>query len=301
MWLSNQKENYCSKALFKSKCSELRENRKQKHLIEFITKSEENANNLPPQAPSSTANTSQYAIRNSRNHSSNKSSKSPSPALKSSRSSPISIHFHKCENKSCLSSSNKEETESGYCGMPHSPSQSSIGSFTSERRILINSNRNHESPKHPDVKFKIKLLPELEKAESEFAYPVRRELAKHRSCSVTSSIPRSSSCYEERLLGSSSQSSPFTYIETVSIQNAPSKKINRTHRSQIRAHECSRSLRSTPVRPVCIKPDERFRTIFFAKVNSHLDNNNAVIIVLKMWKFFFCFFCLLSCSRGPKS
>jgi hypothetical protein len=194
------------------------------------------------------------------------SSKSPSPVT----------HFHKCENKSCLNHHHH-----------HQSSQiQRQSSFKTEAKLLINTDSSSPTPcpsAQPPTRITLKLLPEHRLAYKQYCL-ARHDQGQKRACSWSEDMndaliskTRVFTTNETNTKAKTPQS-PFTCIETISIKNTSSSSSSPMQQQQrfLRyGKSCgrgTRSLRSTPIRTITIKPIEvnKKRNNFFIQIlNKH--------------------------------
>ena len=164
----------------------------------------------------------------------------PPPTPRSQSPSSLT-HFHMCENKSCLNQLNHQQ---------HSCQKSS---FKTEAKILVSNPIASLPPTH----ITLKLLPEHRLAYKQYCN-ARRDQGQKRSCSWSEDMDLIS---KTRVVNQEKKvtKSPFTCIEMISIKNT-SPEVKRTLRRG-GSFICSerretRSLRTTPIRTITIRPVE---------------------------------------------
>ena len=210
---------------------------------------------------------SSYGMISSKKRSSFTMSKSPSPCGNMGPLRRVSIddstHFHRCESRKCLHKPQQFERRESNC--------SSAGSYKSEKKLLVNNaaetlKRRGErrlfsvSPSESQLgttRITLKLLPEHRLAYKHYCNSAPHphphpHSQQYRSCSWSAN---SDEHMTPRLAHSTSKESlsPFTCIETISIKNDCPSNDGNTHRAPSR-HRVTRSLRTTPVRTMSIKP-----------------------------------------------
>ena len=193
----------------------------QKYVIQFS----ENPHK-PPIKPVASINKRRSCVNNASN--------SPTPPCTPRRISDLdTTHFHRCESKSCLNQHHQQQQDQSERRV----SNTSIGSYKSEKKMIINNRMDRErlfsaSPSfdnHQTARITLKLLPEHRLAYKKYcnsgSHCLQRSNNNHddeaqkRSCSWSANLDDET----RRMTHSKSKESSlsqFTCIETISIKNS---------------------------------------------------------------------------------